>query len=105
MGQQVSVLIRHFSGADLAPGSYCTETPGGFPGMALHNWIVPKVMRGMIFPCISWQVGDSVVGKVVQIYCPGGISVDVGCSETLAFLEVEEIRLGRCTCCGLDCFE
>lgn len=37
------------------------------------------------------------MGQVVQIYCPGGISVDVGCSETLAFLEVEEIRIGRCT--------
>ena len=37
-----------------------------------------------------------MVGQVVQIYCPGGISVDVGCSETLAFLEVEEIRIGRC---------
>ena len=48
MGQQVSVLIRHFSGADLAPGSYCSETLGGFPGMELHNWIVPKVMR--VFP-------------------------------------------------------
>eukprot|EP00434_Breviolum_minutum_P025727 symbB.v1.2.022738.t1/scaffold2035.1/size91677/4 len=42
----------------------------------------------------DFQVGDSVVGQVVQIYCPGGISVDVGCSETLAFLEVEEFKDG-----------
>jgi hypothetical protein len=35
------------------------------------------------------EEGDSVVGTVVQIYCPGGVSVDVGCCDTLAFLEVE----------------
>ena len=40
-----------------------------------------------------FQVGEHVEGMVVQIYCPGGISVDVGCSDTFAFLEVEA-RLG-----------
>ena len=30
-------------------------------------------------------------GRVVQIYTPGGVSVDVG-AECLAFLEVEDIR-------------
>ena len=36
-----------------------------------------------------FQVGEHVEGMVVQIYCPGGVSVDVGCSDTYAFLEVE----------------
>ena len=42
---------------------------------------------------VMFQVGEHVEGMVVQIYCPGGISVDVGCSDTFAFLEVEA-RLG-----------
>ncbi|CAJ1353789.1 unnamed protein product [Effrenium voratum] len=38
----------------------------------------------------DFQVGQQVSGSVVQIYCPKGVSVDVGCRDTLAFLEVEE---------------
>eukprot|EP00439_Symbiodinium_sp_Y106_P076299 s2821_g15.t1 len=45
-------------------------------------------------PLEKFQVGEHVEGMVVQIYCPGGISVDVGCSDTFAFLEVEEFADG-----------
>ncbi|CAK9047921.1 Uncharacterized protein SCF082_LOCUS26779 [Durusdinium trenchii] len=44
-------------------------------------------------PVADFKVGDAVTGTVTQIYCPGGVSVDVGC-ETLAFLEVEEFSDG-----------
>ena len=37
---------------------------------------------------LKTQVGQEVLGHVVSIYCPSGVSVDVGC-QTLAFLEVE----------------
>ncbi|CAE7200333.1 unnamed protein product, partial [Symbiodinium sp. CCMP2456] len=40
------------------------------------------------------DVGEHVEGMVVQIYCPGGVSVDVGCADTYAFLEVEEFADG-----------
>lgn len=39
-------------------------------------------------------VGQQLEGTVVQIYCPGGVSVEVGCQEALGFLEVEEFRDG-----------
>ncbi|OLP90342.1 hypothetical protein AK812_SmicGene28085 [Symbiodinium microadriaticum] len=45
-------------------------------------------------PLDKFQVGEHVEGMVVQIYCPGGVSVDVGCSDTYAFLEVEEFTDG-----------
>lgn len=37
---------------------------------------------------LKTKVGQEVLGHVVSIYCPSGVSVDVGC-QTLAFLEVE----------------
>ena len=40
------------------------------------------------------EVGQTLEGRVVQIYCPAGVSVDVGCGETLGFLEVEEFQDG-----------
>jgi len=40
------------------------------------------------------SVGQVLNGKVVQIYAPGGVSVEVGCHETLGFLEVEEFEDG-----------
>jgi len=40
------------------------------------------------------RVGQVLSGKVVQIYAPGGVSVEVGCHETLGFLEVEEFEDG-----------
>eukprot|EP00913_Durusdinium_trenchii_P022236 g20894.t2 len=46
-------------------------------------------------PVADFKVGDAVTGTVTQIYCPGGVSVDVGC-ETLAFLEVEETQKTKC---------
>lgn len=42
----------------------------------------------------DFRVGQTLEGRIVQIYCPGGVSVDVGCRETLGFLEVEEFRDG-----------
>ncbi|CAE7353249.1 unnamed protein product, partial [Symbiodinium pilosum] len=45
-------------------------------------------------PLGEFQVGEAVEGTVVQIYCPGGISVDVGCSDVFAFIEVEEFADG-----------
>eukprot|EP00441_Pelagodinium_beii_P032898 CAMPEP_0197635538 /NCGR_PEP_ID=MMETSP1338-20131121/11331_1 /TAXON_ID=43686 ORGANISM="Pelagodinium beii, Strain RCC1491" /NCGR_SAMPLE_ID=MMETSP1338 /ASSEMBLY_ACC=CAM_ASM_000754 /LENGTH=226 /DNA_ID=CAMNT_0043207613 /DNA_START=29 /DNA_END=706 /DNA_ORIENTATION=- len=45
-------------------------------------------------PLGEFKVGQAVHGTVVQIYCPGGVSVDVGCAETFAFLEVEEFQDG-----------
>mmetsp|Transcript_18030 Transcript_18030/g.35384 ORF Transcript_18030/g.35384 Transcript_18030/m.35384 type:complete len:310 (-) Transcript_18030:50-979(-) len=40
------------------------------------------------------RVGQVLSGKVVQIYAPSGVSVEVGCHETLGFLEVEEFEDG-----------
>lgn len=40
------------------------------------------------------EVGQTLKGRVVQIYHPIGISVDVGCKDTLGFLEVEEFKDG-----------
>ena len=54
-------------------------------------------MKSHYIPTYSYlfcKEGDSVVGTVVQIYCPGGVSVDVGCCDTLAFLEVEAGGMG-----------
>ncbi|CAE7616544.1 unnamed protein product [Symbiodinium natans] len=45
-------------------------------------------------PLDKFKVGEHVEGTVVQIYCPGGVSVDVGCSDSFAFLEVEEFGDG-----------
>lgn len=47
-------------------------------------------------PCrlAQLEVGQTLEGRVVQIYYPGGVSVDVGCRETLGFVEVEEFRDG-----------
>ena len=58
-------------------------------------------------PASLRQVGQAVEGTVVQIYCPGGISVDVGCSDVFAFIEVEahgccHVRAWRRMFCGLQ---
>eukprot|EP00933_Yihiella_yeosuensis_P082740 TRINITY_DN96731_c0_g1_i1.p1 TRINITY_DN96731_c0_g1~~TRINITY_DN96731_c0_g1_i1.p1 ORF type:complete len:257 (+),score=31.39 TRINITY_DN96731_c0_g1_i1:28-798(+) len=45
-------------------------------------------------PLSHFEVGQNIEGTVVQIYCPSGVSVDVGCEETLGFLEVEEFQDG-----------
>ncbi|CAE8681461.1 unnamed protein product, partial [Polarella glacialis] len=42
----------------------------------------------------TFKVGQQLEGTVIQIYCPSGVSVDVGCAECLGFLEVEEFRDG-----------
>lgn len=94
--QVLLVLLRRPKGSRHFKGIYSYlyySTPSIFKALSERKtWkdtSEPPV--GHLFDVVLSQVGDAVTGTVTQIYCPGGVSVDVGC-ETLAFLEVEETQ-------------